>query len=97
MKASALFGAGWEHDSVEVLWQDAGRAFPKLIHSNKVEKGGHFAAWEQPELFSQEVRAWLQITAQIVQGRARSEMGRRGSTSSLSRRATLVFTNCSAR
>jgi hypothetical protein len=30
MKASALFGAGWENDSVEVLWQDAGRAFCKL-------------------------------------------------------------------
>src|SRR5574342_483745 len=27
MQASALFGAGWEHDSIEVLWQDAGRAF----------------------------------------------------------------------
>src|SRR5688500_7363974 len=33
------------------------RAFPKLIHYNKVEKGGHFAAWEQPQLFSEEVRA----------------------------------------
>jgi hypothetical protein len=30
---------------------------PKLIHYNKVEKGGHFAAWEQPQLFSEEVRA----------------------------------------
>jgi hypothetical protein len=30
MKASALFGAGWEHDSIEVLWQDAGRAFCSL-------------------------------------------------------------------
>ena len=35
----------------------AERAFPKLIHFNKVEKGGHFAAWEQPQLFSEEVRA----------------------------------------
>ena len=35
----------------------AERAFPKLIHYNKVEKGGHFAAWEQPQLFSEEVRA----------------------------------------
>ncbi len=33
------------------------RAYPKLIHYNKVEKGGHFAAWEQPQLFAQEVRA----------------------------------------
>ncbi len=35
----------------------AERAYPKLIHYNKVEKGGHFAAWEQPKLFSEEVRA----------------------------------------
>jgi pimeloyl-ACP methyl ester carboxylesterase len=33
------------------------QAYPNLIHYNKVEKGGHFAAWEQPELFSQELRA----------------------------------------
>jgi len=32
-------------------------AYPKLIHYNQVEKGGHFAAWEQPQLFSEEVRA----------------------------------------
>jgi pimeloyl-ACP methyl ester carboxylesterase len=30
---------------------------PKLIHYNKLDKGGHFAAWEQPKLFSEEVRA----------------------------------------
>jgi pimeloyl-ACP methyl ester carboxylesterase len=33
------------------------RAYPKLIYYNKVTKGGHFAAWEQPQLFSEEVRA----------------------------------------
>jgi pimeloyl-ACP methyl ester carboxylesterase len=35
----------------------AERAYPKLIHYNRLEKGGHFAAWEQPQLFSEEVRA----------------------------------------
>jgi pimeloyl-ACP methyl ester carboxylesterase len=35
------------------------RAYPKLIHYNKLDKGGHFAAWEQPQLFSEEVRAGL--------------------------------------
>ncbi len=35
----------------------AERAYPKLIHYNKVAKGGHYAAWEQPKLFSEEVRA----------------------------------------
>jgi len=32
------------------------RAYPKLIHYNKLDKGGHFAAWEQPKLFSEEMR-----------------------------------------
>jgi pimeloyl-ACP methyl ester carboxylesterase len=35
----------------------AERAYPKLIYYNKVDKGGHFAAWEQPQLLSEEVRA----------------------------------------
>ena len=33
------------------------KAYPKLIHYNRLPKGGHFAAWEQPQLFSEEVRA----------------------------------------
>lgn len=33
------------------------QAFPKLIHYNKVDKGGHLAAWEQPKTFSEAVRA----------------------------------------
>ena len=35
----------------------AEKAYPKLIHFNKVAKGGHFAAWEQPKLFTEELRA----------------------------------------
>jgi pimeloyl-ACP methyl ester carboxylesterase len=35
----------------------AEKAYPKLIHFNVVDRGGHFAAWEQPELLSKEVRA----------------------------------------
>src|SRR5438067_13067238 len=38
----------------------AERAYAKLIHYNKVDKGGHFAAWEQPALFTAEVRAGFQ-------------------------------------
>ena len=34
----------------------AERAYPKLIHYNKLDKGTHFAAWEQPELFVAELR-----------------------------------------
>jgi pimeloyl-ACP methyl ester carboxylesterase len=37
----------------------AERAYPNLIYFNEVDKGGHYAAWEQPELFSDEVRAGL--------------------------------------
>jgi pimeloyl-ACP methyl ester carboxylesterase len=32
------------------------KAYPKLIHYNRLPKGGHFAAWEQPELITQELR-----------------------------------------
>jgi pimeloyl-ACP methyl ester carboxylesterase len=35
----------------------AEQAYPNLIHFNEVDRGGHFAAWEQPELFSTEIRA----------------------------------------
>jgi pimeloyl-ACP methyl ester carboxylesterase len=35
----------------------AEQAYPKLIHFNKLDQGGHFAAWEQPELFCNELRA----------------------------------------
>ena len=33
------------------------RAYPNVIYFNEVDKGGHFAAWEEPELFSEEMRA----------------------------------------
>src|ERR1700722_20165487 len=32
-------------------------AYPKLIYCNRLDKGGHFAAWEEPELFVAELRA----------------------------------------
>jgi pimeloyl-ACP methyl ester carboxylesterase len=35
----------------------ARRAYPNLIYFHEVEKGGHFAAWEQPQLFAEEMRA----------------------------------------
>jgi pimeloyl-ACP methyl ester carboxylesterase len=35
----------------------AEEAYPNLIYFNEVDKGGHFAAWEEPQLFSEEVRA----------------------------------------
>jgi pimeloyl-ACP methyl ester carboxylesterase len=36
-------------------WVEQG--YPNLIYYNEVDKGGHFAAWEEPELFASEVRA----------------------------------------
>jgi pimeloyl-ACP methyl ester carboxylesterase len=33
------------------------QAYPRLIHYNKLPKGGHFAAWEQPKYLSEEIRA----------------------------------------
>jgi len=35
----------------------AERAYPNLTYFNTVDKGGHFAAWEEPELFATELRA----------------------------------------
>jgi pimeloyl-ACP methyl ester carboxylesterase len=35
----------------------AEQAYPRLIHYNQVDRGGHFAAWEQPQLFTEELRA----------------------------------------
>jgi pimeloyl-ACP methyl ester carboxylesterase len=35
----------------------AEQVYPNLIYFNEVDKGGHFAAWEEPELFAAELRA----------------------------------------
>jgi pimeloyl-ACP methyl ester carboxylesterase len=43
------------------IWQTprswAERAYPSLTYFNEVDRGGHFAAWEEPQLFSEELRA----------------------------------------
>jgi pimeloyl-ACP methyl ester carboxylesterase len=44
-----------EIDAAPRSWAE--RAYPKLIHYNTLDKGGHFAAWEQPKLFVEELRA----------------------------------------
>jgi pimeloyl-ACP methyl ester carboxylesterase len=44
-----------ELDQAPRSWTE--RAYPKLIDYNKVDKGGHFAAWEEPQLFASELRA----------------------------------------
>ena len=35
----------------------AERAYPQLIHYNRLDRGGHFAAWEQPQLLAEELRS----------------------------------------
>jgi len=42
------------------------RAYHNLIYFNEVDKGGHFAAWEQPELFSTEIRAAFRSLRQSI-------------------------------
>jgi pimeloyl-ACP methyl ester carboxylesterase len=44
----------------------AERAYPKLIYFNRLAKGGHFAAWEQPELFVAELRAGFKPLRQLT-------------------------------
>ena len=44
----------------------AERAYPKLIYYNKLDKGGHFAAWEQPQLFCAEMRAAFKPLRQSI-------------------------------
>ena len=45
-------------------WAD--KAYPKLIHNNKLPKGGHFAAWEQPQYYSEEVRTGLRTLRKSI-------------------------------
>ena len=44
----------------------AEQAYPKLIHYNKLDKGGHFAAWEQPQLFCRRDARGVQVAAPIA-------------------------------
>ncbi len=44
----------------------AEQAYPRLIHFNKLDKGGHFAAWEQPKLLTDELRAGFRSLRQVA-------------------------------
>jgi pimeloyl-ACP methyl ester carboxylesterase len=45
-------------DEIYVVSKEwAERAYPKLVHFNRAPKGGHFAAWEQPEILTEDIRA----------------------------------------
>lgn len=45
------------------------RAYANLIYFNAVDKGGHFAAWEQPELFAQEMRTAFRSLRKVEQAK----------------------------
>jgi quercetin dioxygenase-like cupin family protein len=57
----------------------ARRAYRNLIYFNEAEKGGHFAAWEQPQLFAEEIRAAFRSLRQPApqSGTTRTELQRR--------------------
>ena len=42
------------------------KAYPKLIHYNRLDKGGHFAAWEQPDCFRAEMRTAFRPLRQSI-------------------------------
>lgn len=54
--ADPAHAAQQQNELYQVPRSWAEEAYPNLIHYNQLDKGGHFAAWEQPELLSEEVR-----------------------------------------
>jgi pimeloyl-ACP methyl ester carboxylesterase len=44
------------------------RAYPRLVHYNRLAKGGHFAAWEQPAIFAEELRLGFRSLRQSDNG-----------------------------
>jgi len=44
----------------------AERAYPKLIYYNKAPKGGHFAAWEQPDILVEDIRTGFRTIRQEI-------------------------------
>jgi len=45
------------HEIYKVPRSWAERAYPKLIYFNELDRGNHFAAWQEPALFAAELRA----------------------------------------
>jgi pimeloyl-ACP methyl ester carboxylesterase len=47
----------------------AEKAYPQLVHYNRLDKGGHFAAWEQPAVFTTELREGFRSLRKVAVGR----------------------------
>jgi pimeloyl-ACP methyl ester carboxylesterase len=43
----------------------AEKVYPNLVYFNEVDRGGHFAAWEEPQLFADELRAAFRSPASV--------------------------------
>jgi hypothetical protein len=67
MRNGQLFKKEYSMTRAPKSWAE--RAYRKLIYFKEVDKGGHFAAWEQPELFSEEVCAGFRSLRSFLRGR----------------------------
>ena len=67
----------------------AERAYPKLIHYNKLDKGGHFAAWEQPKLFQ---KRFVRVSGHCGQKSQKPDVvfAKAGNCSQITRRVSIV-------
>ena len=54
---SQAAGSVFPHEICKAPRSWAGRACPSLIYFNEVDRGSHFAAWQEPALVATEVRA----------------------------------------
>lgn len=64
------------------------RAYPTLMYFNEAEKGGHFAAWEQPELFAKELRSAFRPLRQTKRSQTSSSVRPRVSGSTIAASST---------
>jgi hypothetical protein len=55
--AGGALEIGGRRRGAAVLARHGDRAYPKLLYFHEVDSDGHFAAWEEPELFAAEMRA----------------------------------------
>ena len=67
------------------------RAYGNLIHFNELPKGGHFAAWEQPKLFSEEVRGGFRSLRKQLTQTALEDGTARPRSSRFMQRQTRMF------
>ena len=70
------------------------RAYHNLIYYNQPAQGGHFAAWEQPQIFSAEVRAGLRAAPRLTATGSRGGSHPRGSRGLVTGRRVVQTHTC---